>query len=134
MQSLNILAAAPVDIWLAVAVLAQAILAICLILHWSASRKARRLAFPSATVFLSLGAFTLLGVYAAVRREWVLAAGQVMCVAFAIGLLKWTTLAPPTSSSSSPRPRFEDEGSRLPVVAPDSAERKLPPPFGKGPG
>ncbi len=105
--------------WLIGGLLAQAMVAACLLVFWLLSRRAGRAVLPKAAVYAAMAATVFLGIHAFVGGQWVFLVGQATWLAACIVLAAY-------SERQEEQPiELPDEGRQLPVVAPDSAERKL---------
>jgi lipid-A-disaccharide synthase-like uncharacterized protein len=113
--------------WLAVGLVAQAVIALCLAIHLVASRRQRGFAIPQALGYLGTIATLVLMVYAARHHDLVFTIGQFINVLICLRLLGWIDRRRPHARPSEPG-TVEGEDSRFPVVAPHQAERRATPP------
>ncbi len=104
--------------WLAFGLAAEAVIAICIAAQWIATHRAGRFTLLPWMVYLVVAATFMLAVYAWMFQQWVFLLSQLLFALIGLRLLAWSRemqeLAKPGDSP------------RLPVVAPDSAELKLP--------
>ena len=105
--------------WLIFGLAAQAVIIICLVVHMIASRRRGRFVIPLAVGYLGTIATLMLLVYAARQHYAVFVVGQFVNTLICLRLL---VLIRRAQQRIGP-----EEDSRFPVVAPDSAERKIPP-------
>lgn len=99
--------------------LGQALLWLAIGMHLVASKRDERFTLSPGMVALGLVGTALVGVYAIMRLDWVIIAGQPVAILVGIRLL---SLSQPIETDTTPD---EPVKPRLPVVAPDSAEIKL---------
>ncbi|OWY71870.1 hypothetical protein B7486_09445 [cyanobacterium TDX16] len=99
--------------------LGQVLLWLAVGMHLIASKREGRFTVSPGMVALGLVGVSLVGVYAIVRLDWVIIAGQPVAILVGIRLL---ALTQPVETETTPD---EQVKPRLPVVAPDSAEIKL---------
>jgi drug/metabolite transporter (DMT)-like permease len=106
--------------WTFVGVGAAGLLALALGAHYLASRRrARNSTSVGGCVLVIVAAFAL-AIYAVAIRQWVFLAAQVFFLLLGIRQL----LAAVAFHDTVPREIIDEHGSSLPVVSPDSAERK----------
>lgn len=104
--------------WLVFGLAAEAVIALCIAAQWIATHRAGRFVLHPWTVYLGVAATFMLAIYAWIIQEWIFLLGQLLCVLIGLRLLGWSR-----EVQKLPRP---GDSPRLPVVAPDSAELKLP--------
>jgi len=99
--------------------LGQVLLWLAIGMHLVASKRDERFTLSPGMVALGLVGTAFVGVYAIMRLDWVIIAGQPVAILVGIRLL---SLTQPVEMETTPD---EQVKPRLPVVAPDSAEIKL---------
>ncbi len=103
--------------WLIFGLCAQLLIAVCLLIHVVWTRRGGRLVIPPVFGYVGLIAMLMLLVYAAQRHDLVFVVGQflntLICVWLLVLIRRRQDLA------------REEETPRFPIVAPDSAERKI---------
>ena len=99
--------------------LGQVLLWLAIGMHLVASKRDERFTLSPGMVALGLVGTAFVGVYAIMRLDWVIIAGQPVAILVGIRLL---SLTQPVEKETTPD---EQVKPRLPVVAPDSAEIKL---------
>lgn len=99
--------------------LGQLLMWLAIGMHLLASNRNGRFTVSPGMVALGLVGASFVSVYAIMRQDWLLLAGQP--VAFIIGIRLLSLCKPEEPASKG----FEAPSSRLPVVAPDSAEIKI---------
>ncbi len=111
--------------WLIFGVLAQVAIATGFAIHLFASWRRRRLIIPPAIGYLTLVATLMLLIYAARHHLPVFVIGQFINTVVCLRLLVLIHKARARlREKAEPGRSWEESG--FPVVAPDSAERKLP--------
>ncbi len=98
------------SIWLGVGIAGQALIAVCLVVHLVASRRARAFVLPRGCLIVGTFAIAVLAVYAAARHDAVFLVGQILFLIMALRVL--------AVQSARERPR----SGGFPVVAPDRAD------------
>ena len=99
--------------------LGQVLLWLAIGMHLVASKRDERFTLSPGMVALGLVGTAFVGVYAIMRLDWVIIAGQPVAILVGIRLL---SLTQPVETETAPDQQVKP---RLPVVAPDSAEIKL---------
>jgi lipid-A-disaccharide synthase-like uncharacterized protein len=103
--------------WLIFGVCAQLLIAACLLIHVVWSRRGRRVVIPSAFGYMGLIATLMLLVYAAQRHDLVFMIGQFLNTLICVWLLALIRRRQDPARAA--------DAARFPIVAPDSAERKI---------
>jgi lipid-A-disaccharide synthase-like uncharacterized protein len=103
--------------WLIFGLGAQLLVAVCLLIHVVWTRRGRQVVIPPVFGYVGLIAMLMLLVYAAQRHDLVFVVGQFLNTLICVWLLVLIR-------RRQDRTREED-APRFPIVAPDSAERKI---------
>ncbi|MFQ5428933.1 MAG: lipid-A-disaccharide synthase N-terminal domain-containing protein [Phycisphaerae bacterium] len=103
--------------WVFFGLLAQMMIAGCLVAHWRASRRYGRIAIPLPTLYVALLATVMLLVYASIRHDLVFVIGQLLGVVIVLRILDLLR--------ALETQRQEPDRSRFPQVKPDTAEIDL---------
>jgi hypothetical protein len=103
---------------LAFGLAAEAIIALCIAAHLIATHRAGRFTLFPWTLYLGIAATFMLAAYAWIIQEWIFLLSQLFNVLIGLRLLSWSHTLPKTGPPAEP--------PKLPVVAPDSAELRLP--------
>lgn len=104
--------------WLVFGLAAETVIALCIAAQWVATHRAGRFVLVPWTIYLGIAATFMLAVYAWIAQDWVFLLSQLLSALIGLRLLGW--------SRQMPVPFRPGEKPKLPVVAPDSAELKLP--------
>jgi len=104
--------------WLMFGLAAEAVIALCIAAQWIATHRAGRFVLVPWTIYLGIAATFMLAVYAWIAQDWIFLLSQLLSALIGLRLLGW--------SREMPVPFRPGEKPKLPVVAPDSAELKLP--------
>lgn len=104
--------------WLAFGLAAEAVIAICIAAQWIATHRSGRFTLLPWMVYLVVAATFMLAVYAWLFEQWVFLLSQLLFALIGLRLLAWSR-----EMQKLARP---GDSPKLPVVAPDSAELKLP--------
>ena len=106
--------------WVIVGLIAQFVIFGCIVAQWYISRRRKRITLPIGLIYVGLGAFTVLLVYASIRHDIVFVVGQMLNIVVALRLIELL-------SRKTGRPINDgDEEPDFPTVEPDTAERFLP--------
>ena len=104
--------------WAVFGLAAEAVIAMCIAAQWIAAHRAGRFVLLPWTIYLGIAATFMLAVYAWIEQEWIFLLSQLLSALIGLRLFGWLREAP--------TPVRPGEKPKLPVVAPDSAELKLP--------
>ncbi|HKQ48811.1 MAG TPA: hypothetical protein VJZ71_12135 [Phycisphaerae bacterium] len=104
--------------WAVFGLAAEAVIALCIASQWIATHRANRFVLVPWTIYLGITATFMLAVYAWIVQEWIFLLSQLLSALIGLRLLAWLR--------ETPAPIRPGEKPKLPVVAPDSAELKLP--------
>ena len=112
-------------LWLIAGLGAQAAILLCLLIHMIVSAKRHRLMPPVSIGYVGLLATLVLMTYASRRHDVVFMVGQFVNTLICLRLLVLIRRSREAKPEQQAPPK--EEPSRFPVVAPDSADQKLPP-------
>jgi len=104
--------------WLIFGLAAEAMIAVCIVAQWLATHRAGRFVISPWMIYLGIAATFMLAGYAWFQEQWLFLLSQLLSALIGLRLLG--------GSREASVPPQKSDASKLPVVAPDSAELKLP--------